>query len=194
MACGGGGLSDSPAGPTDLTAVLALDVSDMVGERSLGGASAPITLIEYSSLTCPHCGNFHAETLPQIKANYIDTGKVRYIYRDFPLDSAATAAAQLARCAGSARYFEALELLFRTRTSWATSGYEAKLKTALAPLGLPGAQLDACLASTELQAVVLQNRQAGVSQGVTGTPTFFINGTPLVGAQPYDRFKALFDR
>ena len=189
--CGGCGGSDSPVAPT---ASVAIDLSDMVGERTMGSASAPVTLIEYSSLTCPHCADFHATTFPQIKAQYIDTGKVRYIYRDFSRNDADVAAAQAARCVGSARYFDALDALYRAQSSWSSGNYYAGIKSVLSGMGVSSATLDACMVNSDLQAVVLQNRQAGVSAGVTGTPTFYINGTALIGAQPFDQFKALFDR
>ena len=85
----------------------------------LGNPDAPVTIIEYASLTCPHCAQFHTEVLPELKERYIDPGKVRLIYRDFPLDQMALAAAALAHCAGPERYFSMLDVLFETQSNWA---------------------------------------------------------------------------
>jgi len=93
-------------------------LQDMLADKVLGSAAAPVAIIEYSSLTCPHCASFHKDTLPQIRTTYIDTNKVRLVYRDYPLDQAALSAAMIARCSGE-RYFAAVDLLFATQNAWA---------------------------------------------------------------------------
>ena len=96
-------------------------VEQALSEMSIGSADAPVTLHEYSSLTCPHCATFHAEALPQIKKNYVDTGKVRIVFHDFPLDNLALAAVALARCAGPKRNVEFFDMLYQTQADWSRS-------------------------------------------------------------------------
>ena len=168
----------------------ALDV--MLADRVLGSAAAPVTMIEYSSLTCPHCASFHATTLPQIKAAYLDTGKVRFVYRDFPLDNAAISAAMVARCSGD-RFFEVIDRLYQTQSSWTSnSSTTAGLKATVAPIGMTAAEVDACLALTDLRNGILAMKATGQTQhAVSGTPTFIIGGQTLVGAWPFANFDTL---
>jgi protein-disulfide isomerase len=181
---GGCGGSASPAAPSASTYIIpAADLAEMLTEKMMGNASAPITLIDYSSLTCPHCATFHLTTLPQLKRSYIDTGQVKYIYRDFPVAGASTpamaaAAAALARCAGNARYFEALDLLYSGQAAWVgNSNPTAAMKQALAPIGMPAEKMDACLGSSALQDGINRQKSEGQAvHGVTGTPTLFVNG------------------
>jgi len=179
--------------PTSTSSNVQLPALDaMLADKVLGSAAAPVTMIEYSSLTCPHCADFHASTLPQIKAAYIDPGKVKLIYRDFPLDNAAVSAAMVARCSGD-RFFTVLERLYQTQATW-TSGSDttAGLKTAVGPVGMTAAEVDACLALLELRNGVLNMREGGQSQyAVSGTPTFIIGGQTLVGAWPFANFDSL---
>ena len=121
------------------------------GEQILGDPDAPVTLIEYASLTCPHCAQFHTEVLPDLKERYIATGKVRLIYRDFPLDERALMAAALAHCAGPDRYFGFLDVLFETQSSWARAeDYLGALKKLGKLGGMSDEQMDQCLADDEL--------------------------------------------
>jgi protein-disulfide isomerase len=180
-ACGGGSELKTPAGPSSSFVITNID--EMTSEKTMGLAGAPITIIDYSSLTCPHCATFHLATLPQLKRSYIDTGQVKYVYRDFPVPgasttAAATAAAALARCAGNARYFEALDLLYGAQATWTgSSNPTAAMKQALAPVGMPSDKMDACLASTALQDAINRQKNEGQStHGVTGTPTVVVNG------------------
>jgi protein-disulfide isomerase len=195
-ACGG---SSSPAGPSASTYVLsAAELSDILSEKVMGSASATVTLIDYSSLTCPHCATFHLSTLPQIKAAYIDTGKVKLVYRDFSVAGASTtaaayAAAALARCAGSAKYFDALDALYRSQASWtgASDVYSA-MKQAVASLGMASDKMDACMGSTDIQNGINQvMATARASYAVSGTPTFVINGQTIVGAASFAEFDAI---
>jgi protein-disulfide isomerase len=196
VACseGAGGASDAlPAGPSVTTFVVALPSTDvMLAEKVLGSAAAPVTMIEYSSLTCPHCASFHATTLPQIKTAYLDTGKVRLVYRDFPLDNNAIQAAMVARCSGD-RFFAVLDRLYQTQSSWASSAsVAAGLKSAVAPLGVTADEVDACLAMTDLRAGILAMKAAGQTQhAVSGTPTFIVGAQTLVGAWPFATFESL---
>jgi protein-disulfide isomerase len=169
-------------------------MSLMLSEKALGSPTAPVTMIEYSSLGCSHCGDFHSTTLPQLKSAYIDTGRTRLVYRDYPIGDAAIAGAMVARCSGEA-YFTTLETLFRTQASWAyASDYKGALKNVMAGLGIPSNVVDTCLASTELRAGVLALKQGGLQDyGVNATPTFLINGQKVLGAYPYAYFAAIID-
>ena len=188
--CGNSGGST----PTTPTATLPT-MSVMLGEKTLGSATAPVTMIDYSSLTCSHCGDFHSITLPSLKTNYIDTGRLRLVYRDYPLDNTvALAASMVARCSGD-NYFATLDALFKAQSSWAgASNYTAAIKSVVAPLGMTSDVVDTCLASTELRNGVLAIKQSGQSTyGISGTPTFIINGQIVVGAYPYAYFAAIID-
>ena len=126
-------------------------VETMLAERSMGSPTAPVTLVEYSSLTCPHCADFHRETLPKIKEAYIDKGVVRYVLRDFPLDPRAMAAAMVARCLPADRYFGFVGMLFSDQQTWAHSRNPTEdLKVRAQLAGLAPAEFDACLSNKEL--------------------------------------------
>lgn len=147
-------------------------------ERILGDPGASVTIIEYASLTCPHCAAFHRETLPVLKERYIDTGKAKLVFRDFPLDRAALAAAALAHCAGDARYFKFLDAIFANQQSWARASDPVAALRQLTRLGgLPDADAEACLADQGLQDAILQTRLDGEREfGVNSTPTILVNG------------------
>lgn len=165
-------------------------------EMVLGVADAPITMIEYSSLTCPHCAAFHVETLPAITANYIDSGKARLVYRDFPLNKAAVLAAALAHCAGPEGFFRFIDVLFRSQQSWAMADDPASALARIGRLGgLKGDQIDACFNDKALIDRILASRVEGARDfEVAKTPTFIINGEKIVGALPYEQFEEIFER
>ena len=165
-------------------------------DMAMGAADAPVTIIEYSSMTCPHCAAFHGETLPQIKANYIDAGKARLVFRDFPFDRPALLAAALARCAGEERYFGFLDVLFRTQKSWARAANPEEALGRIARLGgLKKDEIDACLADQALLDSIMQSRLQGSQEfEIKSTPTFIINGEKVVGAQPYEYFEEILER
>jgi protein-disulfide isomerase len=189
----GGCGSSSPAAPTPTpqpTTPLPT-LQEMLAEKVLGDAAAPVTMIEYSSLTCSYCGDFHVGTLPVLKANYIDTGKVRLVYRDYPPNAPAMAASMIARCSGS-RFFTTIGVLYQSQSSWTSaSNSTAALKGAVASMGITSDDVDACLAVSDLKAGIQANFNAYKANGVNGTPTFVINGQTIVGAQPYSVFDAL---
>jgi protein-disulfide isomerase len=190
--------TSSPAAPTTPTAPTPTtplpSVADMMADKTLGSATAPVTMVEYSSLTCPHCADFHATTLPLLRSTYVDTGRVRYIYRDFPLNEPAIVAAMVARCSGD-RYFAVLGALYSAQATWASvSAYLGAIKTVVSAHGMTASDVDACVAMTDLRAAVLAERQAATtSDGVSATPTFIINGRQVVGAQPFQQFAAIID-
>lgn len=170
-------------------------------DRVLGKASAPVTMIEYASLTCPHCAAFEKENLPRIRKEWIDAGKVKLVFRDFPLDRNALLASMIARCAPPDRYFAFIEAFFDDQAHWAIAQDPIDaLKRIVRIGGMDGAAVDKCLADTKLQeTIVAGEAQAHDEYKVESTPTFFIiapNGvsTRLVGDLPYADFaKALND-
>jgi len=164
-------------------------------ERILGDPDAPVTIIEYASLTCPHCAQFHTEVLPQLKERYIAPGKVRLIYRDFPLDQTALAAAALAHCAGPARYFSMLDVLFETQSNWARAGDPIAALKRLGKLGgLTEQEMAACLADEELTDGILRQRLAGQNEyDIGSTPTFIIDGKAYPGSRDVEEFGELID-
>ena len=165
-------------------------VAAEVADRVLGDPDAPVTIIEYSSLTCPHCAAFHTDTLPQIKERYVATGKAKIVYRDFPLDQHALNAAAIAHCAGPDRYFQFLEAMFASQARWARAAEPREALIQLAGLGgMPREQAEACLADEDLLDAILQVRLDGQTEyDVSSTPTFIINGQKVSGNQPFDRF------
>lgn len=197
-ACGGTS-SSSPTAPTPSAYTIpAADLTDMLAEKVMGNPAAPVSIIEYSSLTCPHCATFHTATLPQIKSTYIDTGRVKLVYRDFPVPGASTsaaayAAAGLARCAGSTRYFDAVDALYRSQGTWtAASNPNTSMKQAVASLGMASEKMDACMASADIQNEI--NRvmaDARTTHNVGGTPTFIIGGQKIVGDLGFAAFDAV---
>jgi protein-disulfide isomerase len=164
-------------------------------DEALGDPNAPVTIIEYASLTCPHCAHFQKDVLPKLKERYIATGKVRLIYRDFPLDQRALAAAILAHCAGPERYFGFVDVLFQTQENWARADdYLAALKGIGKLGGLTEKQMDACFADQDLTNRILQSRLDAQSQhDVNSTPTFIIDGKTYAGARDIDEFASLIE-
>jgi protein-disulfide isomerase len=157
----------------------------------MGLATAPITIIEYASLTCPHCANFHTTSFPQIKEQYIDQGLVKFVYRDFPLDRAALWAAQLARCAGPDRYFSFLDVLFRQQGTWARGNDGAQIQDNLKRLGRLGGISDAlfheCLQNKSVENAVLEQSLKGEREfKISSTPTIIINGNKHTGAVSFE--------
>ncbi len=160
------------------------------GDMVMGAADAPVTVIEYASLTCPHCARFHSETLPKLKSAYIDTGVVKYVFRDFPLDRLALSASMLVQCAGPERYFNFLDVFFRQQSAWAKRN-EQEAMAALRRLarlgGMSDAQIDACLANKQVQDGILATSVTGQNQfQVRSTPTLIINGERHAGALSFE--------
>jgi protein-disulfide isomerase len=162
-------------------------------DRILGKADAPVTIFEYASLTCPHCAAFEKEILPKIKADWIDTGKAKLVFRDFPLDGSALKAAMVARCAPAERFYGFIDVLFAQQGSWATGGDPVPVLERLAKLGGMGQEkFDTCMKDDALQNKILASRLAGANDyKIESTPTFFINGTTVVGVRPDEIFDAL---
>jgi protein-disulfide isomerase len=146
-------------------------------EMTLGDEKAPVTIIEYASMTCSHCARFHETTYPELKKRYIDTGKVRFIFREFPLDPLAAAGFMLARCAGKERYFDVVEMLFQQQQTWAVRNPLPPLLALAKQAGFSEKSFEECLANQPLLDGIEQVRgRAAEKFGVNSTPTFFING------------------
>jgi protein-disulfide isomerase len=162
-------------------------------DLSLGKEDAPNTIVEYASMTCSHCAQFHKTVLPELLTKYIDTGKARLILREFPLDGLAVAAFMLARCAGPDRYYPVVGALFDTQESWAVAGPEGKEKLLLVAkqAGFSKEKFDQCIADKELFNKIVETRKRGHEQfGVDSTPSFFINGKRMTGEQTVAAFEA----
>lgn len=165
------------------------------GDHVMGDAKAPILMIEYASFTCPHCAAFHTQILPEIKKKWIDTGKVKLVYRDFPLDQMAAKAAQLAECSGNERYFPVADMIFRTQPTWATAQDPiAELAKGLRIAGMSDEQVKACLANTAIADAVVADYRGGEVLGVNSTPTVFVDGEMMRGGRTVEEFDALFTK
>jgi protein-disulfide isomerase len=159
----------------------------------LGDKNAPIEIIEFSDYECPFCTRFYTDTLPQLKTTYIDTGKAKLIYRDFPLGFHANAqkAAEAGECAGDeGKYFEMHDKLFEQGVSGGVTAFKQYAKE----IGLNTATFDVCLDSGKYTSEVQKDFQDGQRAGVQGTPTFYINGQQLVGAQPFEAFQQIIEQ
>jgi protein-disulfide isomerase len=162
-----------------------------LGDFAQGPEDAPVKIVEYASMTCSHCATFHAQTYPVLKTRYIDTGKVRYILREFPLDPLAAGAFMVARCAGEGKYFEVIDALFKQQRTWAFA------QNPLPPLfeiakqfGFTAQSFEKCLSDQKLLDAIDEVRRRGTEKfGVNSTPTFFVNGKVLRGAVTIDQLE-----
>jgi protein-disulfide isomerase len=155
-----------------------LAVPGPLGDVALGPADAKVTIIEYASMTCPHCAAFHQETWPELKKRWVDTGKVRFVLREFPLDPLATAGFMLARCDGENKYYPIVDLLFSQQRAWAYAERPLDaLRQMMKQAGFSQEKFDSCLKDQKLYDAVnaVKNRGMDVFK-VESTPTFFING------------------
>lgn len=167
-----------------------------LGEKSLGKEDAPVTIVEYASMTCGHCANFHKNTLPEIKKQYIETGKVRMIFREFPLDPVSAAGFMLARCAPEEKYFDVMDALFADQRAWAFTNdpYNSMLNFSK-QLGFTQESFEACLTNQSLLDGVNAVRDKGGNEfKVDSTPTFFINGEKATGALSFEEMSKIIDK
>ena len=174
-----------------------LPTEQALRDRIMGSPEAPITIIEYASLTCPHCADFHAETLPQIKKEWIDTGRAKLVYRDFPTSPVALAvyAAMVARCAPEDRYFSFLEVFFKQQRNWTSSPDPMKALAQLARLGgMSQADFDACTQNQELFQGIRERALDGQMEfEIESTPSFVVNGRVIRGGMSYADFKDVLE-
>jgi len=166
-----------------------VDLDDLLkpgplGDKILGDENAPVTIVEYASMTCGHCANFHKSTWPALKEQYIETGKARFIFREFPLDPVAAAAFMLARCRPADTYFEIVDTMFENQRTWAFSDnpYQSLLDLSK-QIGFTQESFEECLTNQGLLDAVNAVKDRGANEfGVNSTPTFFINGEKHSGA------------
>jgi protein-disulfide isomerase len=173
----------APAQPAEETGTLTIP------DMTLGNKDAPINLIEYASMTCPHCAHFDAEVFPELKKNYIDTGKVYYVFREFPLDGVALRASMVARCMDKSRFFGFIHALFHTQTTWANpevwNNEKTPIDEKLTPManlakqqgGLSREQFDKCVNDTAMgKQIAMQEERGRTVFNVPGTPAIYVNG------------------
>jgi len=194
----GAGFAPSLISPAlaDDAAPSAADLADAGpdGDIMVGSDKAPVTIIEYASMTCPHCAHFSETTFPELQKRYIDTGKVRYTLRSFPLDALAAAGFMLARCAGGDKYMPMVETLFAKQADWVVKEPLPPLEEIAKQFGFTDDSFKACLANQKVLDSIQAVRDHAVDKlGVNSTPTFFINGKKLVGDLSMDQLSKEID-
>ena len=166
-------------------------------DMALGPANATVTITEYASMTCPHCAAFDETVFPKIKSEYIDTGKVRYVFREFPLDIKAAAGSVLARCIAKddpGKYFAVIDLLFKQQNEWVMKNTTETLTLIGKQAGLSQKMTEACLADqTMLDKLTADQKYAADVLKVNSTPTFFINGEKIQGEASFEEFAKRID-
>jgi protein-disulfide isomerase len=186
----------------DSTAVKEADPAELataspLGDMALGATNAPVTIIEYASMTCPHCAAFHRTVFPELKAQYIDAGTVRFVFREFPIDPVAATGAMLARCLAKddpRRYHAAINSLFATQDTWMATNTADGLRSIARQAGMADDAFNACVADQSLLAGLQRGRDHAFNKlKVDSTPTFFVNGKRMVGARPFEDFAAMID-
>jgi protein-disulfide isomerase len=162
-------------------------------DMALGPQNAPVTITEYASMTCPHCAAFNADVFPKIKSEYIDTGKIRYVFREFPLDIKAAAGSVLSRCIAkddANKYFAVTDLLFKTQADWVMKNTTESLIRIGKQAGLTQDQIEACLRDQSLlDKLAADQKYAAEVLKVDSTPTFFINGEKIKGETSIEEFE-----
>src|SRR6201995_3936166 len=173
----------------------AADVAKPVSlpDMALGPANATVTIVEFASMTCPHCAAFNEQVFPKIKAEFIDTGKVRYVFREFPLDIKAAAGSMLSRCIANGdanKYFAVTDMLFPSQNDWVTKNTTETLTRIGKQAGLSQQQVEACLNDKgQLDKLVADQKYATEVLKVDSTPTFFINGEKIKGETSIEEFR-----
>jgi protein-disulfide isomerase len=164
------------------------------GDIMVGSDKAPVTVIEYASMTCPHCAHFSETTFPELQKRYIDTGKVRYTLRAFPLDALSAAGFMLARCGGKDKYMPIVETLFAKQQQWIVKEPLPPLKEIAKQFGVGESEFNECLANQKLlDGIQAVRDHAAQKLGVNSTPTFFVNGKKLVGDVSIDQLAKEID-
>lgn len=172
-----------------------IDLEAALAERTLGSADAPVTIYAYESFSCGHCAAFHAEIYDDLKAQYIDTGKVRFVYRDYPLNLPALLASIIARCADPQRFFGLATVLFRNQNDWLGApnpNFELGRIGRLA--GMDSARMESCVNNVELREGIEAIKAGGQDEfGISTTPSFVINGSLYQGEQTLAQFAEAID-
>ncbi len=180
------------AGSPDVD-VARLNEPPTLGDMALGPADAKVTIIEYASLSCPHCAVFYKTTFQELKKTYIDTGKVRFIMRDFPHNNAGAVASMIARCAPKDKFFPLVHAFMTTQDSWLLRPLDGLFKTA-SFVGMTRGPVEACIKDQKIAEGIAEIREKAKSEfGVRGVPTFFINGRRLAGMVDMAKFKSVID-
>lgn len=163
-------------------------------DKVLGDPDAPVEVIEYASMTCPHCATFHETTFPELKEEYIDTGKVKFILREFPFDPLAAAVFMLARCSDD-QYYDVVDLFFERQREWAVREDPLpKIRSLAIQAGFTNESFEACLTNQELLDGINAVKDRGYEElGVTSTPTIFIDGEKLEGSRNIEAFRSRID-
>jgi protein-disulfide isomerase len=169
-----------------------LNAAPAEGDMTMGPDTAKVTVIEYASASCPHCAAFYKDVFPTLKTEYIDTGKIHFIFREFPHNDAALAAFMVARCAPKEKYFPLVDVFFTTQDVWLQNPLEGLTKIAQ-QAGFTKESFDACLKNEAVAKNILAVRTTADGLGVTGIPTFFINGEMLDGEKTIDVLRAKID-
>ena len=173
--------------------IAALHAPPAEGDMTMGPENAKVTVVENASASCPHCANFYKTTFPDLKKDYIDTGKIRFIFREFPHNQPALAAFMLARCAPKEKYFPLIDMFFTQQDTWLEKPLEGLQKIAQLA-GFTKESFDACLKNEAVAKGILAVRdQADKDFGVNSIPTFFINGELLKGETSIDEFRKKID-
>jgi protein-disulfide isomerase len=189
VALAGLALSSPQSFAVDLTG---LNDPPAFGEMTLGPDTAKVTVIEYASATCPHCAAFYNDTFGALKKEYIDTGKIKFVFREFPHQDAALAAFMLARCAPKEKYFALIDVFFATQPDW-TQNPLAGLNKIAQQAGFTQESFDACMKNETVAKEILAVRSKAEGFGVTGIPTFFVNGERFEGETTIEAFRAKID-
>ena len=168
-----------------------------LGDMALGDPKATVTIVEYASMTCPHCATFTKDVFPKLKAAYIDSGKVRFVFREFPLDLTAAAGSMLARCIADGdanKYFAVVDLLFRQQDVWAVQNPTAPLKRVARQAGMGEQQFETCLKDQKLLDAIKESQDYAVKTlKINSTPTFFVNDTMVRGETSFEAFQKIID-
>ena len=178
--------------------VAKVDLSDLLtapkeGDMVEGVDTAKVTIVEYASASCPHCAAFYNDVYIQFKKDYIDTGKVKFVFREFPHNDQAMGAFMLARCSPKEKYFPLLDIFFKTQQKWVPDAYN-QLKDIAKQTGMSAEDFDKCLKNTDVAKGIMEVRdKADKSYGVTGIPTIFINGKLYDGERTIDSLKKYVD-
>lgn len=173
-----------------------VSLEEALAEKSIGSADAPVVMHEYASLSCPFCAAFQNDILPKIKAAYINTGKVRLVYHDFPLGELAVTAAMVARCSGDKNFFPLIDALYKDQKSWSRSDTPLDALAGIARLGgMSEDDVYDCVENEALLAEIQKRaKEAKDVKGVHTTPTFFIEGLKIPGNLPFEDFQDILDK
>ena len=195
IAASGPSYAQRKQGPSEVSVDELMKPSDLA-DLTLGPADAKVTVVEYASMTCPHCAHFETDVFENFKKKYIDTGKVRFVYREFPLDNLAAAVSMLARCAGGDKTFPLIQTFYAKQAEWAfTQGNPVpKLFDIAKQAGFTQESFDKCLTDQKLlDQITAQRTRASDTFGVNATPTFFINGKKLPETPTLEAFDKVLE-